>query len=565
MAEADLAWRVLAIPGRAFCAARRRCLEGWLLGLRTAEFATLSVFVLVASLASFYHEPWSDEAQAWLIARDLSIPQMFSLMTYEGSPPLWHLLLKALIGLHLPYGALGVVSITLMSGAMYLWLRWSPLPRLLRLLMPFAFYFQYQYAVVARSYALSIFLAFTAAWLWREGVRRMVLLGVILALLVETNLYGFVMGAGIALAFACEYWRELKNKASRRRKIEIAIALVVLAASCLIAAALARPSSDSSSAAGTTLNTQVKTADAFSLTSRARSGEDVLYKSLGLSSSWKVAALMLLVVWTIGIKNRIHYALPLVLTALVIWQGRMLTSLWEEGLLVLLLFWFLRARKLHCALPFVFTVLSLGLIWARHQHYGMALAALAISLWMSWPAPSSVQHPANSTFTLQTALMFALVLQLPGTLAAVVHEIREPYSGATAAAEYIRPYVGKHPIYAFTFFPVGLQPYFAGNIYVNQSETPWVWSKTSENRVKAPLLAGMEAGAMAVVVSAGNSTGPLVRPLDTMLSQQQMRSTHAFCGRMFWFETESEIECFEIYEKRAQAAVATEPRQSVLH
>ena len=76
-------------------------------------------------------------------------------MGYEGSPPLWHLLLWGLIRLHLPYAALGAVSLTLVAAGMYIWLRWSPLPAPVRLLVPFAFYYQYQYAVVARSYALS--------------------------------------------------------------------------------------------------------------------------------------------------------------------------------------------------------------------------------------------------------------------------------------------------------------------------------------------------------------------------------------------------------------------------
>ena len=102
MAEADLSGRVIRIPSRAFWSARLRWFGGTLLGLNIVEVATLSMFIAIAAAASFYHEPWSDEAQAWLIARDLSIPQILRIMTYEGSPPLWHLLLKALIWLHLP-------------------------------------------------------------------------------------------------------------------------------------------------------------------------------------------------------------------------------------------------------------------------------------------------------------------------------------------------------------------------------------------------------------------------------------------------------------------------------
>src|SRR4051812_40575150 len=42
------------------------------------------------------HEPWFDEAQAWLIARDATLWEILGRMSYEGSPPLWHLLLAPL-------------------------------------------------------------------------------------------------------------------------------------------------------------------------------------------------------------------------------------------------------------------------------------------------------------------------------------------------------------------------------------------------------------------------------------------------------------------------------------
>ncbi len=99
-------------------------------GLPLAECLVLLTFTAIAAVAVCFHEPWADEAQAWLIARDLGIGGILHQMGYEGSPPLWHLLLWVLIRLHLPYAALGAVSLTLVAAGMYIWLRWSPLPAL---------------------------------------------------------------------------------------------------------------------------------------------------------------------------------------------------------------------------------------------------------------------------------------------------------------------------------------------------------------------------------------------------------------------------------------------------
>ena len=68
------------------------------------------------------HENWRDEAQAWLLARDLSIPELFEQMSYEGHPCLWHLLLMPLVRLGLPYISMNILSLLIMAAAVALFL-----------------------------------------------------------------------------------------------------------------------------------------------------------------------------------------------------------------------------------------------------------------------------------------------------------------------------------------------------------------------------------------------------------------------------------------------------------
>ena len=62
----------------------------------------LLVYVLFNLSFILCHESWRDEAQAWLLARELSIPELFAQMSCEGHPCLWHLLLMPLAKLGLP-------------------------------------------------------------------------------------------------------------------------------------------------------------------------------------------------------------------------------------------------------------------------------------------------------------------------------------------------------------------------------------------------------------------------------------------------------------------------------
>ena len=50
----------------------------------------LLIYFLSISIVSYFHEPWGDEAQAWLIARDCTYKEMiFEIGHLEGHPFLW--------------------------------------------------------------------------------------------------------------------------------------------------------------------------------------------------------------------------------------------------------------------------------------------------------------------------------------------------------------------------------------------------------------------------------------------------------------------------------------------
>ena len=48
-----------------------------------------SVYVLFNGILLWYHAPWRDEANVWLMARDLSPLQLLKEIKYQGHPCLW--------------------------------------------------------------------------------------------------------------------------------------------------------------------------------------------------------------------------------------------------------------------------------------------------------------------------------------------------------------------------------------------------------------------------------------------------------------------------------------------
>ena len=63
----------------------------------TWKIIIIIIFTILVLSLSNTHEHWSDEAQSFLLARDNSITELFYYMKYEGTPPLWVIIIKIFI------------------------------------------------------------------------------------------------------------------------------------------------------------------------------------------------------------------------------------------------------------------------------------------------------------------------------------------------------------------------------------------------------------------------------------------------------------------------------------
>ena len=53
----------------------------------------MTIYALSSFLLLVFHESWRDEAQAWLIARDLNFFEIIKQLKYEGHFLLWFVIL----------------------------------------------------------------------------------------------------------------------------------------------------------------------------------------------------------------------------------------------------------------------------------------------------------------------------------------------------------------------------------------------------------------------------------------------------------------------------------------
>ncbi len=196
------------------------------------EWIVLIFFSISFVFISFFHEPWFDEAQAWMIAKDASIKELlFILPHYEGHPPLWHLILAipAKLGVPFEIGLKTIGAMISVASASVLLFQ-SRLPRIVKVCVPFSYFFFYQYGIITRPYGLMMLILLIIGMNMskrREHPWRIISL---LGLLCLCSAYGIVLSGGIAVCLSYELIREkgLKCSVGDLFKDERTIGLLIL-------------------------------------------------------------------------------------------------------------------------------------------------------------------------------------------------------------------------------------------------------------------------------------------------------------------------------------------------
>ncbi|MBO5485331.1 MAG: hypothetical protein J5988_00145, partial [Eubacterium sp.] len=147
----------------------------------TAVFALWLFFngILLAG-----HELWRDEANVWLLARELSPLQLLREIKYQGHPCLWYFIVMPFAKLGLPFKTLSVISFLIMSVSAGIFVYRAPFCCITKAVCLISPVFSYYYPVVARNYCLIALLMILLAVFHPKRNDRPVIYGILLGLLV---------------------------------------------------------------------------------------------------------------------------------------------------------------------------------------------------------------------------------------------------------------------------------------------------------------------------------------------------------------------------------------------
>ena len=398
---------------------------------RIGDFGVVGLWITVVGCTIGYHEKWADEAQAWLIARDLDLRTIwFHELRYEGSPGLWHTILwVAQHVFHARYGALGYIGMAGATAGVALLIFKAPFPRIIRWPLAFTYFMVYQYAVIARPYTLLPLFCFAAAILFKD-LKHPERMTVVLVLLANLSLHGTIIAGCLGLAYLIEavrLWSTLEERVRKRYQICVA----VMALTFLFIVVILKPTPDVA--------------------------EFAVKKEIGQMPA------------------SIQAMQPTKLVKLeAVISGAFFDFWLPSGSFIVLAGWwcFLRRRLLVYALPVLSLIGLYCLIHGYAHHHGTVFIAAITAVWVAWPDLEEQQVFTlfqRRVFRGMAALLICLfALNIWDAEVAIRHEFLYPYSGAEDAANYLKS-VGadRGVIVGFLYGVIGIQPYFDHNILAN--------------------------------------------------------------------------------------------------
>lgn len=161
------------------------------------------------------HELWRDEANVWLIARELSVPELFAQIRFQGHPCLWYLLVMPFAKAGLPFQTISVLSYVIMGITAGIFVYRAPFHPLTKFCCLFSPVFSYYYSVVARNYCLIALLLILLVFFYQERKQRPVVYGLLLGLLVQADTIALAPAGLIALIWL---WEAVSESVRKKQK-----------------------------------------------------------------------------------------------------------------------------------------------------------------------------------------------------------------------------------------------------------------------------------------------------------------------------------------------------------
>ena len=367
----------------------------------------LITFIVLSTIVSLKHEYWADEANTWLIVREVSIIDLFKEhMSLNGHPFVFIFIIKIFQLLGFKYNYYRIISLLFSSLGVAFFLFKSTYKWYVKILIPFTFFIFYQYTVITRGYCLLLLLFSLLASIWEDKDNHYILFTFLLFILTNLEAYTFLIAGSIYLLELIKYFKDIKiNKQNKKKTI------------CLI----------------------------------------ILFLSFVFTTIYMFPRP----------KNVTQYgAIHLVLSDAFIYSETMpyiLSGVFTLLIIGFIIYLYLKQKKkkelIELGILLTPMYLFFSFFYGNYWHAGIIFVLFLFSSWI---------HEINKNKAFNIFIVLVCFVQIFWSIKSSINDYKYIYSPSKQVADYIKKYNYQElKIYADKYITVAINPYFEKNIFDN--------------------------------------------------------------------------------------------------
>ncbi len=189
------------------------------------------LWVIITILRCIFHQPWYDEAHAWIIAKQLSFLDIIALMKYEGHTFLWYLLImpfaKADLWYPIPMQILNWIFSFI--AILILWKK-APLNPITKTIVTFSYPFLAQLPIIARCYAIGVMFLFMLTALYNDRLKKPLIYSTLITLCANTSVMALYGAVAFGFIFAFDLVKNALEGTVTRKDFRISFVIMALGA-----------------------------------------------------------------------------------------------------------------------------------------------------------------------------------------------------------------------------------------------------------------------------------------------------------------------------------------------
>lgn len=189
------------------------------------------LWVVITALRCLFHHPWYDEAQAWIIAKQLSFLDIIALMKYEGHTFLWYLLIMPFAKADLWYPIpMQILNWSFSFIAILILWKKAPFNSITKTIVTFSYPFLAQLPIIARCYAIGVMFLFMLTALYNDRLKKPLIYSTLITLCANTSVMALYGAVAFGFIFAFDLIKNALEGTVTRKDFRISFVIMALGA-----------------------------------------------------------------------------------------------------------------------------------------------------------------------------------------------------------------------------------------------------------------------------------------------------------------------------------------------